>query len=150
MHNVQVGLYSLLVTITTLATLPVICWSEPSESSSLSRAKRSVLVLDDGDYYDYYHPRNTYQNNNAYLSNLYPRTDDVTLRDPDVFSSVVKKSARSRLLRNFRSGKTYILYLCTCMHVSNELFIDYIPSVLVITLDLRPSFLLFCSVGHYL
>lgn len=105
LHQVLVGLYTLL------ATLPVICWSLPNPSSSslslstsLSRTKRSALLFDDGGYYGYQHPRNNYHRSNAYLSNRYTRIDDVMLRDPDVFSSLVKKSARSRLLRNFRSG----------------------------------------------
>ena len=103
----QLGLCSLVASL-----LPVICWSLP---------KRSTQLEDHQRYYGYKHiPR-------GITSLLYPNNmnsavdDDVTLGEPDVISMLAKRSARSRLMRSFRSGRfpTYLsislsVYLSIC------------------------------------
>ena len=92
----QLGLCSLVASL-----LPVICWSLPS----LTRGKRSTLLDDHHSYYGYKHlPK-------GITSLLYPSNidavvdDDVSLAEPDLITLLGKRSARSRIMRNFRSGK---------------------------------------------
>ena len=103
----QLGLCSLVASL-----LPVICWSLPSSI----RGKRSTLLEDHQRYYAYKHlPR-------GITSLLYPSNmntavdDDVILGEPDVISMLAKRSARSRLMRNFRSGR-YLSYLSISLSV---------------------------------
>ena len=103
----QLGLCSLVASL-----LPVICWSLPSST----RGKRSTLLDDHQSYYSYKHlPR-------GITSLLYPSNmntavdDDVTLGEPDVISMLAKRSARSRLMRNFRSGR-FLTYLSISLSV---------------------------------